>query len=60
MMKNETRKALLKLVLIVVERSCSCDRRDPDDVEDAAYVIYDKAEKFVKAFRKNELKIDDD
>ncbi|MBR6712230.1 MAG: hypothetical protein IKI76_04455 [Selenomonadaceae bacterium] len=57
MIKKETRKALSALVgSMEVWRIW---RKYTDREEQAIYKIYDEAEKFVQAFRKHELKIDD-
>lgn len=57
MIKNETRKALSALILKI--EWWRVNRGFPSKEEQAIYDICDEAEKFVKAFRKHELKIDD-
>ena len=58
MIKYKTSKALNDLTRVIDE--WKYHPHDLDSYEQAIYKIYDEAEKFVKAFRKNELKIDED
>ena len=57
MIKDKTSKALNDLTRVIDE--WKYHPHDLDSYEQAIYKIYDEAENFVKAFRKNELKIDD-
>lgn len=57
MIKAETRKALSALILKI--EWWRVNREFPSKEDQNIYDIYDEAEKFVKAFRKHELKIDD-
>ena len=57
MIKDETRDALRQLVSVVEEWRLWTNYTPRED--QSIYEIYDEAEKFVKAFRRYELKIDD-
>ena len=57
MIKDETRKALSALILKI--EWWRVNREFPSKEDQNIYDIYDEAEKFVKAFRRYELKIDD-
>ena len=57
MIKDETRKALSALILKI--EWWRVNREFPSKEDQDIYAIYDEAEKFVKAFRRYELKIDD-
>ena len=57
MIKDETRKALSALMWEI--EFLRAWRKGSDSEESAFYKVANAAENFVKAFRKNELKIDD-